>query len=110
MSVTVTNKSLTPHTLGGLLSMGSRVKIVSLAFDDSYPTGGEAVSLGFTPDIVLIESVAGYIFKWDYTNAKILAYYADYDAVADGVLIQVANATNLSALTDVRMIAIKVRR
>ena len=35
-----------------------------------------------------------------------MAYYADYDAAADGALVQVANAVDLSALDDVRYVAI----
>lgn len=85
-----------------------KIQFGSLAFDSSYPTGGESMTFPgfFNVAIVLIEPSAGYIFQYDYTNSKVLAYYADYDAVADGALIQVANTTDLSALTDVRYVAI----
>jgi len=83
-----------------------------IAFDTSYPTGGEAFSLadmglaGGVLDFCMFEPESGYIFEYDHTNNKVLAYYCDYDAVADGALIQVANTTDLSALTDARFIAI----
>ncbi|MCK6620335.1 MAG: hypothetical protein HUU32_12790 [Calditrichaceae bacterium] len=77
-----------------------RVVYLDITFDSSYPTGGEPFETGL--DTVLsanIEPSGGYIFKYDYTNRKILAYYADYDAVADGALIQVADTTDLSAIS-----------
>ena len=90
------------------IARGGRVEFGSLAFDTSYPTGGESLTFPAFKNvaIVLVESKAGYVFSYDYTNSKVIAYYADYDAVADGALIQVANETNLSALTDVRYIAV----
>jgi len=90
----------------GLLARGARVYIGTVLFDSSYPTGGEAVEFGFTPEFVIAEPTAGYVFTWDYTNEKLLAYRYDYDAVADGVAIQVADTTNLSAVT-CRIMAIK---
>lgn len=70
-------------TLSGLTreSSGSENKVYgSLAFDSSYPTGGESLSLGSLPlrtvSNVIIEPSAGYVFTYDYTNNKILAYRA----------------------------------
>lgn len=83
----------------------------TVALDSSYPTGGEAITanavglgtilMGYSPG-----TTSGYLFQWDNTNSKLLAYYADYDAVADGALIQVPNTTDLSALTAVPLILI----
>lgn len=90
------------------MSRDLRVFTGSIAFDSSYPTGGEAMDLSSkfaALKLVLFENDAGYVFQYDYTNKKVLAYYYDYDAGADGTAIQVANATDLSALTDVRFIA-----
>jgi hypothetical protein len=55
----------------------------------------------------VFESKGGMTFEVDYTaNAeKVKALFADYDAVGDGVLIERANATNLSAVTGVRFLA-----
>lgn len=50
----------------------------SIAFDSSYPTGGEALTpamLGLgTIDFVSIGNKAGYVFEYDYTNQKVLVY------------------------------------
>lgn len=76
-----------------------RAVYMEITLDSSYPTGGEAVDVGL--DRIWsahLESDDGYIFKYDYANDKILAYYADYDAVADGALIEVADTTDLSAV------------
>jgi hypothetical protein len=89
-----------------------RVVTGTIAFDSSYPTGGESL----TPANMALSRVqsvsilpkSGYVFEYDYTNSKVLAYYADYDAVADGALIQVPDTTNLSTLTGVRFNAIGV--
>lgn len=84
----------------------------TFAFDSSYPTGGEALAAA---DIVnqfpggveqiTIENAGGYIFKWDRANAKILAYFGDNDNASDGPLIEIANTTDLSALTAVPFVA-----
>lgn len=103
MAVTVTK--VAKESLGSI-----RCSIVDVAFDDSYPTGGEsltAADLGLTRVLfALAEPASGYAFEYDHTNSKLLAYYADYDAGADGPLIQVPNTTDLNpAVAGVRLIA-----
>ncbi len=93
--------------LRGLLARGAHVWIGTVLFDDSYPTGGESVSLPFTPEFVIAEPAGGYVFTWDYTNEKLLAYYYDYDGAADAVAIQVAAAVDMATITT-RVLAIKV--
>lgn len=93
-------------TLSGdwLKSIGNIKAVVgTVALDDSYPTGGESISaaafgLGVI-DFLIASPTSGYVFQWDNANKKLLAYYADYDAVADGALIQVGAGVNLSALS-----------
>lgn len=87
------------------------IQILKVDYDASYPTGGESLTkaeLGFgkAPDLVFAIPHKGFAFEYDKTNEKLKAFYADYDAVADGALIEVANTTNLSTLTDVPVIAI----
>ena len=83
----------------------------TIAWDNSYPTGGEAVTVanfGFTTaidSVVIIGGRAGYVADFDKTNSKILMYFADYDAVADGPLIQCNDTRDLSALTATRFVA-----
>ena len=90
------------RTFNGHMARGTIITSGTLTFDDSYPTGGEAITaanvgLNRAIDRIIIESAAGYVFKYDKANKKVLAYYADYDASSDGALIQVANTTDLSA-------------
>ena len=50
----------------------------TLAFDSSYPTGGEsltAANLGLSIlDFILIQTTKGLMFEYDYTNSLVLAY------------------------------------
>jgi hypothetical protein len=87
---------------------GSRLYIGTLVFTSTYTTGGESLTLPFTPDLVTIPANSGYVFEYDYTNNKVKILYADYDAAADGVLIEIPNGISIAALTDVRFEAKKV--
>ncbi len=73
----------------------------TVAFDSSYPTGGEDYSAGLGTKVVHLEvsPSAGYVFSTDYTNKKILAYYADYSTSTDAALIQVPDTTDISGIT-----------
>jgi hypothetical protein len=86
-------------------------KIVT--FDASYPTGGESLTpadLGLAQiDILLVSVVsegvhAGAVVQYDYT-AKKLKVFVEEAVAAGGVLLEIANATDLSALK-VRVLAI----
>lgn len=117
MAVVITDTDAGPpqQIVGG--TGGYKAVVKTIAFDNSYPTGGEqlgsaataaagAAALGLSSVLFLqAESTAGYVFEYDYAG-KLLAYYADYNAGADGALIQVPNATDLSAVTGVRVLAI----
>lgn len=73
MGLTVTNLLDPP----GPFPFGDRwMTFRKVAFDSSYPTGGEALSaaqLGFskTPDWVEIDPKGGYVFEYDLANAKV---------------------------------------
>lgn len=79
-----------------------RQVVTEVTMDSSYPTGGEAVTaaqLGLaTVDVAICSTNTGHIAQYDKANAKIKLYYADYDAVADGALIEVPNTTNVAAV------------
>jgi len=93
------------------------VTYLDVAFDSSYVTGGEAFDISkYIPDtagiilaVLVPEDTQGYVIKYiqdtnrTASGGKLKAYYADYDAVADGALIEVANGVDLSALTAVRV-------
>jgi len=77
---------------------GNRSKVLTdVTFDASYPTGGEpivAADVGLTviENIVFPPTDGTNMYRWDETNAKILAYVFTTQA-------QVANAVDLSAST-----------
>ena len=77
--------------------------VADVTLDSSYPTGGEAVSAEQL-DLSALEFVqgaasGGYVPEYDHANEKLKAYYADCDYAGDKALIEVANATDLSAVT-----------
>jgi len=91
--------ALTVEQLGRTNVTGNRLTVaLKITFDDSYPTGGEALDLtAYVENIetVGIEVSGGYVFQYDRTNKKVLAYEAGADGAA---LDEVANATNLSTV------------
>lgn len=101
-------------TLSGdwMESIGNKRAVrATIAFDSSYPTGGEsltAANLGLgTIEYIRIDPKAGYVFEYDYTNKKVLAYRSGAVAahthtlhfnnadVADGAGTRVNIGTNL---------------
>lgn len=86
MALTVTQKRY--------LDLGnSRGVIVNVAFDSSYPTGGEDL----TPALLGLSQVDAFIpvsgnpgYSFQFTGSKLLAFNGT---------TQVTNATNLSTLT-----------
>lgn len=160
--------ALTVTKLSGPVSIGSRYQSVTkIDFDNSYATGGLALTaaqLGLNakdPNFnVTIQSKLGYVFHYDHTNQKVLAYqaaahthdllYKDADqadgattrvnaatnkvgantgssitvtgqaagasahggvlGIAAGALAEVANTTDLSSVTGVRVTATGIRR
>lgn len=78
-----------------------KVRELTVTFDSSYPTGGES----FTPadagfvnfDRVQVDPADGYVFEYDATNQKIIAYWVD--TTTDGApMAEVANTTDLSSV------------
>lgn len=76
--------------------VGDRLELViDITFDNSYPTGGLALTpanLGFTElDVVnATPDTAGHTFPYDYTNQKLMAFSGGS---------QVANTTDLHTTT-----------
>ncbi len=87
-------------------TLAAKLVICQVTLDSSYPTGGEAMTAAnFGLDQILTvfaQSMGGYVFSWDSTNSKLLAYRSKDPGDAGGadiVLQQVANATDLSGVT-----------
>lgn len=95
------------------LGAAKPLKVVtgSIAFDSSYPTGGEDVSdifnmfntvvlLLIDPNTVVHGAQTGKFAQVDYTNKKVLLF------TNASPTVEVTNASNQSALTAVKFVAI----
>lgn len=76
--------------------------LCSLAFDSSYPTGGEVITAN---DVglnrvraAIIPGYKGYTFEWDPTNLKVLVYWVD-TTIDGSPMLEVADTTTLVAIT-----------
>jgi hypothetical protein len=84
-----------------------RVRVVTVTFDASYPTGGESftpANVGLSAFSVVIPSInagvaahAGRVVQFDYTNNKLMVFVEEAVA-AGGPLLEVADTTDLSTL------------
>jgi hypothetical protein len=93
------------------LGQGEHFYLVSVAFDNSYLNGGEPLDLAANRNLkrVLLQPTSGYVFEWDKANQAVKVYRQKDPGNAGGAdiaLVEVANAVDLSALTDVSGIAI----
>ncbi len=128
MSLTVNNQE---YSVFGNKGIG----MCDVDFDSSYPTGGESFTpedIGLSViQHILIEGKSGYIFEYDYGNEKIKVMLPTKIAAASGtvndalgfatgqsalhsetaartvtdVAAEVANTTDLSTLTGVKVMA-----
>lgn len=95
MALTFSNEEM--HVLGDM-----RVWLVSINFDNSYPTGGEAIA---TSDLSGCSSIAfaqvgsvddaTYRCTWDRTNSKLKLYVEDGTS---GIEAEAANTSDQSAV------------
>jgi len=86
-----------------------RMDAISFAGDGAYPTGGTAAfqttlraALGVgNVDVVAVIPIdcGGYVPAWDNATGKLKVYHGNNDGGADGPLVEVPNATDLSAVT-----------
>jgi hypothetical protein len=83
-----------------------------LAFDNSYPTGGEALTAAMfglgklvTVNIIgvkgTIANSGGLNFRWDPVNSKIMAFYPTGGAATPATLIAPKSATGASTASAV---------
>ena len=84
--------------------MGNAYAVLAdITFDSSYPTNGEALAASVfglnSIDIMLCETAGGYMFQYDYANAKLKAFYPR--AALTGSLDVADTAATLTGDTDV---------
>jgi hypothetical protein len=93
---------------GGAYTLGNKKKrTVTITFDSSYPTGGEALTAGDlgVSGRTLIEVIPhgafrntdatlGIVVSYDHTNSKLVAYWGNAGSVSG--MPEVANTTDLS--------------
>jgi hypothetical protein len=86
------------------LSFGKwKATFCTVTMDSSMAAGGEAITgfpnsvgLGKVIGAVVCGAEDGYPAVWDLANSKLIAWYADYDAGADGALVS-ATGVDLSS-------------
>ena len=91
------------------LSKGLKFGFGTFAMDSEYATGGESLTIFNNTECVICQPRGGYVFDYDITNSKMIAYEANDGTVAastQSALKQVASSTDLGALSDVPFIAI----
>jgi hypothetical protein len=91
-----------------------KMNLVRLAFGDgslTVPAGGIPLSKGKMGCPVVIESLkvvdqgtSGYVFNYDQSAEKLVVLFADYDAVADGALIQASTVAIAAQTLEVEVI------
>lgn len=83
--------------------LGTKLCFATLTFDSSYASGGYAVTasdFGLDEILAMFCNVgSGYLAEYDAANGKVKVLYADYDAVADGALIQAASSASLGSIS-----------
>ena len=101
MAVTIQRYETADNTM--LEKCGHNYKIITgyLSFA-TYITGGVPMDMSDTfPDrldfVMADQAMGGYVLRYDYTNRKMLVYFADYSTGTDSVLIEIADDTNLAA-------------
>lgn len=94
----------TQYSIEAMLARGMGFEIGRIAFDSSYPTGGETFSIDLKEVVdVFIPQWGGYLFEYDRTNTKIKVKVET--GTSASALSECASGTDLSALTSVPYLA-----
>jgi hypothetical protein len=103
MALVVTMKKM-------LKASNIKINTIDVAFDNSYPTGGETLTpqqMGLSNvEAVIPLNTKGYMMEYDAANKKLMAYYGDNNNANDGPMVEVADTTDLSAITAAKLICI----
>ena len=90
--------ALTVEQLGRTNVTGNRLTVaLKITFDDSYPTGGEALDLTTyvnNIETVHIENMDGYLLEYDRTNGKVLAFESGADGSNNDEVGNASSALN----------------
>lgn len=111
MSLTIS--ALSPTRNSGLIAGLGFKSLVDIAWDNSYAANGETCDVSgiFVNEVYGAVPIADTLddggYQCTYCRAAsgapatgvLQAYYGDNDAVADGALIEVADMTDVSAMT-----------
>lgn len=86
----------------------SNLTINTLSLDNSYPTGGYALTpsqlgVGLAADWVMAQPKSGYVFEFFPSTNKLMVRWS---GAAGAIDPEVTNATDLSAVTGVRIMAL----
>ena len=90
--------ALTVEQLGRTNVTGNRLTVaLKITFDNSYPTGGEALDLTqYVNNIetVHIENMDGYLLEYDRANGKVLAFESGADGSNNDEVANASSALN----------------
>jgi uncharacterized protein YfaP (DUF2135 family) len=105
MALVVTPAKQHSRSYSALAGVGAGLVIEcgTMAFDSSYPTGGEAVTFSIPHHgviAVFMEPYGGRLYQYDNSNEKIKAYFSR-GGTASGVFAEVSNTSDLSAMSNV---------
>lgn len=98
MSLTLTRETgMMGSKLQAYIARGGRFWLGSMAFDTSYPIGGESLAslVPFTPSQIYIAPTAGYHFEYDRTNNKIKAFTPGKSLIVEEVVAVSSNVGQL---------------
>ncbi len=97
LTIAIQNRDGTPGVLGDVYMC-----VAKITFDNSYPTGGLALTAGtlkLPPEATLkyvnVTPATGYVFAFDYTSNKVLAYRS---AASGAAMLEVTNGVDLSTI------------
>jgi hypothetical protein len=88
-----------------LESVGSKRAVNGkITFDSSYPTGGESltpanIGLGVIDNIDFSQGVGGLVFRYDYANKKVMAFYPTGGSAAPAALADPVTSVPSGATT-----------
>lgn len=96
-AATVSSKMDSAVKIDSVVGIGMYAGAVNITNYNSTLAAITAISKKFKSIIAVVAapSDAGYVFEWVDASNAFKAYFADYDALADGALIQAADDSDV---------------